>query len=52
MQKEEKKQRIAKSIAATGYCSRRHAEKLILMGEVTVNGKKIITPTFLSLIHI
>ena len=46
MQKEEKKQRIAKSIAATGYCSRRHAEKLILMGEVTVNGKKIITPTF------
>ena len=46
MQKEDKKQRIAKSIAATGYCSRRHAEKLILMGEVTVNGKKIITPTF------
>ena len=46
MQKEEKKQRIAKSIAATGYCSRRYAEKLILMGEVTVNGKKIITPTF------
>ena len=46
MQKEEKKQRIAKSIAATGYCSRRHAEKLILMGEVTVNGKKIITPAF------
>ena len=46
MQKEQKKQRIAKSIAATGYCSRRHAEKLILMGEVTVNGKKIITPAF------
>ena len=46
MKKEEKRERIAKSIAATGYCSRRHAEKLILMGEVTVNGKKIITPTF------
>ena len=27
-----KKQRIAKSIAATGYCSRRHADQLILMG--------------------
>ena len=46
MKKEEKRERIAKSIAATGYCSRRHAEKLILMGEVTVNGKKIITPAF------
>ena len=46
MKKEEKKERIAKTIAATGYCSRRHAEKLILMGEVTVNGQKIITPTF------
>ncbi len=46
MKKEIKLERIAKSIASTGYCSRRHAEKLILMGEVRVNGNKILTPTF------
>jgi 23S rRNA pseudouridine2605 synthase len=43
---QKKSERIAKSIAATGYCSRRHAEKLITMGEVTVNGKKVSTPAF------
>jgi len=46
MEKEKKLERIAKSIASTGYCSRRDAEKLILMGEVKVNGKKILTPAF------
>ena len=46
MKKDIKLERIAKSIASTGYCSRRHAEKLILMGEVKVNGNKILTPAF------
>ena len=46
MKKDIKVERIAKSIASTGYCSRRQAEKLILMGEVKVNGSKILTPAF------
>ena len=46
MIKDTKLERIAKSIASTGYCSRRQAEKLILMGEVKVNGSKILTPAF------
>ena len=46
MKKDTKLERIAKSIASTGYCSRRQAEKLILMGEVKVNGSKILTPAF------
>ena len=46
MKKDIKLERIAKSIASTGYCSRRHAEKLILMGEIKVNGNKILTPAF------
>ena len=34
-----KGERIAKVIARTGYCSRREAEKLILDGDVKVNGE-------------
>lgn len=41
------KERIAKRIAHLGYCSRRDAEKLILMSEVKVNGVLINTPAFL-----
>ena len=40
-------ERIAKSIASTGYCSRRAAEKLISMGKVKVNEKLILTPAYL-----
>jgi 23S rRNA pseudouridine2605 synthase len=36
--------RIAKFIAHAGVCSRRDAEKLILEGRVSVNGKKITSP--------
>lgn len=43
----ENKERIAKSIAAAGICSRRDAEAFILAGRVTVNGKKLDTPAFL-----
>ena len=39
-------ERIAKSIASTGYCSRRAAEKLISMGKVKVNEKLILTPAY------
>ena len=42
-----KKERIAKLIAATGLCSRRDAERLILEGEVSVDGVKLDTPAFL-----
>ena len=38
--------RIAKYIASTGACSRREAEKLIIKGDVTVNGEKAIHPLF------
>ena len=31
-------ERLQKVIANSGYCSRRHAEALILEGKVTVNG--------------
>jgi 23S rRNA pseudouridine2605 synthase len=31
--------RLQKFISRTGYCSRRHAEELILNGKVTVNGQ-------------
>ncbi|MBH88100.1 MAG: pseudouridine synthase [Pelagibacterales bacterium] len=41
-----KLERIAKSIASTGYCSRRAAEKLISMGKVRVNEKLILTPAY------
>ncbi len=43
---EEKKERIAKKIAAAGLCSRRDAEKWILDGRVEVNGQKLLTPAF------
>lgn len=44
---EEKKERIAKKIAACGVCSRRDAEKLIESGRVKVNGTVLKTPAFL-----
>ncbi len=37
-------ERIAKVIARSGLASRRDAEKMILEGRVTVNGKKIASP--------
>lgn len=37
-------QRLAKAISNSGVCSRREAEKLILAGEVKLNGKTIISP--------
>lgn len=37
-------ERIAKVIARAGVCSRREAERLILEGYVTVNGKTISSP--------
>ncbi len=39
--------RIAKRIAHLGYCSRRNAERLIVAGEVKVNGVLVKTPAFL-----
>jgi len=38
--------RIAKFIASAQICSRREAEKLIINGDVTVNGEKVIHPLF------
>jgi len=35
-------ERLQKIIANNGYCSRREAEKLILDGRVTVNGKPVV----------
>jgi 23S rRNA pseudouridine2605 synthase len=40
----EKRDRIAKVIAAAGICSRRDAERLIADGRVTLNGKTLTTP--------
>ncbi|WP_376871155.1 pseudouridine synthase [Albirhodobacter sp. R86504] len=37
-------ERIAKVIARSGVASRRDAEKMILEGRVSVNGKKTVTP--------
>jgi 23S rRNA pseudouridine2605 synthase len=42
----DKKERIAKVIAAAGVCSRRDAERAIEDGRVMVNGKKLTTPAF------
>ena len=42
-----KQERIAKRIASAGVCSRRDAERLILAGRVSVNGKVLETPAFL-----
>ena len=39
-----KPERLAKVIARTGYCSRREAEKLILDGDVKVNGVIVSSP--------
>ena len=39
-----KPERLAKVIARTGYCSRREAEKLILEGNVKVNGVIVSSP--------
>lgn len=36
--------RLAKAISDAGVCSRREAEKLILAGEVLVNGKQVTDP--------
>ena len=40
----EKKERIAKIMAAAGLCSRRDAERWIIAGRVIVNGKILTTP--------
>ena len=42
-----KQERIAKRIAAAGVCSRREAERLILAGRISVNGKVLETPACL-----
>ena len=42
-----KQERIAKRSAAAGVCSRRDAERLILAGRVSVNGKALETPAYL-----
>lgn len=42
-----KEERIAKRIARAGLCSRRDAERWILEGRVSVNGKVLDTPAFL-----
>lgn len=43
----EKKERIAKKMAAAGICSRRTAEEYILAGRVSVNNETLSTPAFL-----
>lgn len=40
----EKKERIAKAMAAAGLCSRREAERWIQNGRVSVNGEVLTTP--------
>jgi 23S rRNA pseudouridine2605 synthase len=48
MKEDDKKgERIAKHLARAGIASRRDAEKLILAGRVTVDGKKLEHPAFL-----
>jgi len=42
----EKKERIAKIMAAAGLCSRRDAERWIMAGRVVVNGKVLTTPAY------
>ena len=41
------KQRIAKQISRSGYCSRRKAEALITEKKVTLNGELVLTPATL-----
>ena len=43
-EKPQSNERIAKVIARSGYASRRDAEKMILAGRVSVNGKAINSP--------
>ena len=43
---EKKVERIAKFISSRGIYSRREAEKLIINGDVLVNGKKILHPLY------
>jgi 23S rRNA pseudouridine2605 synthase len=42
----EKGERIAKRLARAGICSRREAERLIMAGRVSVDGKKLTSPAF------
>lgn len=42
----EKPERIAKVMAAAGFCSRRDAEAWIAEGRVSVNGKTLTSPAF------
>lgn len=42
--KDKDQERIAKRLARAGVASRREAERIILAGRVTVNGKRIDTP--------
>jgi len=44
---EQKKERLAKFIAASGHCSRRKAEELIAQGLVTINGRTVEGPVTL-----
>lgn len=46
MNKAKETERIAKVIARAGLCSRRDAERWILDGRVSVNGKVLDTPAF------
>jgi 23S rRNA pseudouridine2605 synthase len=46
MNKGKEDERIAKVIARAGLCSRRDAERWILAGRVSVNGKMLDTPAF------
>ena len=46
MNKGKEAERIAKVIARAGLCSRRDAERWILDGRVSVNGKMLDTPAF------
>lgn len=39
-------ERIAKTLARAGVCSRRDAERLIAEGRVSVNGEKLATPAY------
>jgi 23S rRNA pseudouridine2605 synthase len=39
-------ERIAKTLARAGVCSRREAERLIAEGRVSVNGRKLESPAF------
>jgi 23S rRNA pseudouridine2605 synthase len=46
LNRSEEAERIAKVIARVGLCSRREAERWIMAGRVSVNGKTLDTPAF------